>query len=198
MGLPPRGRGRVKANRPTLSTVGITPAWAGKSQYQQYLNGEFEDYPRVGGEEKSELCNYAAAYGLPPRGRGRGWSAHAGLLRVGITPAWAGKRLSINQLPFLSADYPRVGGEEPSMRRRTRWPAGLPPRGRGRVPFGDARRGVGGITPAWAGKRIGDGHPADVPEDYPRVGGEELSGTVTSISSWGLPPRGRGRGCRVT
>ena len=50
-GSPPRGRGKDSFIVHCHACVGITPAWAGKSEIQQVyaiLNG---DHPRVGGEK---------------------------------------------------------------------------------------------------------------------------------------------------
>ena len=66
----------------------------------------------MGGEEACSIFFAVSSKGLPPRGRGRVGLVGLGGRESGITPAWAGKRLSINQLSFLSTDYPRVGGEE--------------------------------------------------------------------------------------
>ena len=65
-------------------------------------------------------------------------------------------------------------GEE-KLGLRFYWPfsLGSPPRGRGKVRSLNARDGLDGITPAWAGKSccpfIGCGRCGD----HPRVGGEK-------------------------
>ena len=90
-----------------------------------------------------------------------------------------------------------MGGEEDIGTEEAIKMEGLPPRGRGRVPFGDARRGVGGITPAWAGKRVPASYRRPKTKDYPRVGGEEREPPRAIRSKNGLPPRGRGRVCSL-
>ena len=48
---PPRGRGKVIAQRHALFGVGITPAWAGKSGAGYADKGRPGDHPRMGGEK---------------------------------------------------------------------------------------------------------------------------------------------------
>ena len=50
-GLPPRGRGRVLLPIIHLTSVRITPAWAGKRSATTGTRSSRRDYPRVGGEE---------------------------------------------------------------------------------------------------------------------------------------------------
>ena len=70
---------------------------------------------------------------------------------------------------------------------------GSPPRARGRDGHGVFFAPLFGITPACAGKssrwcrRIGS------PRDHPRVRGEETLSTSASLTTWGSPPRARGR-----
>ena len=93
-GSPPRGRGKVAGNEIPGDVLGITPAWAGKS------NGVFElcsgrgDHPRVGGEKTMKGVAECCEMGSPPRGRGKDVRLGAGKALGGITPAWAGKSRS--------------------------------------------------------------------------------------------------------
>ena len=73
--------------------------------------------------------------GLPPRGRGRADVRGETVERVGITPAWAGKRRPHEPVGADAGDYPRVGGEEDTLRGKELEDMGLPPRGRGRDRF---------------------------------------------------------------
>ena len=72
--------------------------------------------------------------------------------QYGITPARAGKRISLSREPSMRRDHPRVGGEKLSCCVSTLAGKGSPPRGRGKVPRFVACAGRIGITPAWAGK----------------------------------------------
>ena len=151
-GLPPRGRGRVSRSRGGAGVAGITPAWAGKSSFSLLCLGMCRDYPRVGGEEEPLCACDLTAYGLPPRGRGRGGNVGGFTRSFGITPAWAGKSRFARGTLKRYRDYPRVGGEEFPCRRFMMTRIGLPPRGRGRGQHPLRHRIGNGITPAWAGK----------------------------------------------
>ena len=155
------------------------------------------DYPRVGGEEVLWELEYAAAAGLPPRGRGRVGDVQDGAVGGRITPAWAGKRARRGGAGTRAQDYPRVGGEESLTDIRVGTEPGLPPRGRGRGLDGFCCRCNRGITPAWAGKSCIPVAVCGLVWDYPRVGGEEFFVPNRLIWDNGLPPRGRGRGCRA-
>ena len=50
-GSPPRGRGKVVLNCKSLPQLGITPAWAGKSETVCLPVLRRWDHPRVGGEK---------------------------------------------------------------------------------------------------------------------------------------------------
>ena len=50
-GSPPRGRGKGLPPEQRIRRPRITPAWAGKSKYNQLTRGHFQDHPRVGGEK---------------------------------------------------------------------------------------------------------------------------------------------------
>ena len=51
IGSPPRGRGKVEDWVDILETLGITPAWAGKSCQLAAESAPGWDHPRVGGEK---------------------------------------------------------------------------------------------------------------------------------------------------
>ena len=78
---------------------------------------------------------------------------------LGITPAWAGKRLCLYITIRARGDHPRVGGEKLANYLLEPLDKGSPPRGRGKVHFCFGGPHCVGITPAWAGKsRRGDRH----------------------------------------
>ena len=158
-GSPPRRRGKGLRRHQQDRGPGITPAWAGKSRCRSRPGNTGWDHPRVGGEKQSRTLANARPRGSPPRGRGKVPQAAMKRRFLGITPAWAGKSWRASNRTERPEDHPRVGGEkhgrtEPRRRRR-----GSPPRGRGKAGPTAIVNGVGGITPAWAGKR---------PESRPR------------------------------
>ena len=92
LGSPPRGRGKVSLVVLTLSVIGITPAWAGKSAFLVVGHVLGGDHPRVGGEKLDVSLRADDLEGSPPRGRGKDHGVAVAEGVEGITPAWAGKR----------------------------------------------------------------------------------------------------------
>ena len=70
-GSPPRGRGKALLTECRYGVVGITPAWAGKSNNQPATSGICRDHPRVGGEKHPMFRMICGCGGSPPRGRGK-------------------------------------------------------------------------------------------------------------------------------
>ena len=112
----------------------------------------------------------------------------------GITPAWAGKRLSPVTPYNPPSDHPRMGGEKTFASRSIICMKGSPPRRRGKAHRqgreGRSRR----ITPAWAGKRARRPSWSYGGGDHPRMGGEKVSSFALAFDHRGSPPRGRGKG----
>ena len=147
----------------------------------------------MGGEKLSYSVISISREGSPPRGRGKVKVQIAQGPKMGITPAWAGKRPHTCGPCAAQEDHPRVGGEKLAARRCSASILGSPPRGRGKGVLIFPRRAAVGITPAWAGKRrrAGGGTPAR--QDHPRVGGEKKMYRTAGACFSGSPPRGRGK-----
>ena len=129
-GSPPRGRGKESPSSSGSPVPGITPAWAGKSFLAGHRLRLAEDHPRVGGEKLTPDLQRWRELGSPPRGRGKAFHSFPQPVRLGITPAWAGKRRLAANLtgpgpagarPWPPQDHPRVGGE------KTRYAMKVPP-----------------------------------------------------------------------
>ena len=148
----------------------------------------------MGGEEGLSKNSPVPSTGLPPRGRGRERHVVGNTDKLGITPAWAGKRIFSALGRMAVGDYPRVGGEELRGLFRGQEAKGLPPRGRGRGIILLTHETLERITPAWAGKSSWLMWLHGFAKDYPRVGGEENPNLFEFLHDKGLPPRGRGRG----
>ena len=84
-------RGRDEGAKRAEICGGITPAYAGKSQYLLYLSQSLGDHPRVCGEEKKIYTPSEISLGSPPRMRGRAHPLSLGIPDKRITPAYAGK-----------------------------------------------------------------------------------------------------------
>ena len=112
----------------------VSPAYAGKSM----MSLVFPLHPR----------------GSPPRMRGKAKYSKLMLIPHRITPAYAGKS---NQFAVNGADikdHPRVCGEKKKEVRTMLLQKGSPPRMRGKGNVFRVFADIGGITPAYAGKRL--------------------------------------------
>ena len=145
-------RGKAIQGHPLPLECGITPAYAGKSVRIAPVFITHRDHPRVCGEKRFSAVFQRAMSGSPPRMRGKEDRVLRGVLRVGITPAYAGKRDILNFTHDFTGDHPRVCGEKyMGVPTKVKKP-GSPPRVRGK---GQAACEVVvefGITPACAGK----------------------------------------------
>ena len=91
--------------------------------------------------------------GSPPRRRGKVLRELVRGHALGITPAWAGKRIWRSPHERFFQDHPRVGGEKSFAASSLRRGLGSPPHGRGKVVEICDVVALVGITPARAGKR---------------------------------------------
>ena len=132
--------------------------------------------------------------GSPPRARGKGGVYEIPAHRRGITPACAGKRVSVTALQPVRRDHPRVRGEKIRAACRRRLTRGSPPRARGKVCQLADLALLGGITPACAGKRMMRSCWRAHLRDHPRVRGEKPCSSSKSAVARGSPPRARGKG----
>ena len=193
LGSPPRMRGKGNVPGKELGTTRITPAYAGKSPAVDGKNPSPGDHPRVCGEKAQPRAGSRRVRGSPPRMRGKDRSAARASNGNGITPAYAGKSLTIQKMTTRSRDHPRVCGEKCMSRCRRRRAEGSPPRMRGKVVALLCGISRTRITPAYAGKsgRPGNGRP--YPQDHPRVCGEKPSRKALRNTALGSPPRMRGK-----
>ena len=152
LGSPPRGRGKGQHGILVPVRHGITPAWAGKSLFCFTAAVPIQDHPRVGGEKSISIRFAQDAAGSPPHRRGKAFRQTGLLLPAGITPAWAGKRLSPVTPYNPPSDYPRAGGEKVQLRSGKQTQKGSHPHGRGKGRRVVDHHPLPRITPAWAGK----------------------------------------------
>ena len=92
-GSPPRMRGKVPAGLCQIIGFGITPAYAGKSTNSELSSPCTRDHPRVCGEKHTKGQTRPRVAGSPPRMRGKAFMFWPSAVFMGITPAYAGKRL---------------------------------------------------------------------------------------------------------
>ena len=193
-GSPPRMRGKEFQFRGTLPDVGITPAYAGKSQTTVCFNNVTRDHPRVCGEKVIPCTPGLHIQGSPPRMRGKEKSPKKPVMARGITPAYAGKSRAGVCIVGDFGDHPRVCGEKDTNQITLTRGQGSPPRMRGKVKLRPSPAGGGRITPAYAGKRVADDHLYGAQWDHPRVCGEKDGLNLILLGITGSPPRMRGKG----
>ena len=153
-GSPPRVRGKGHSEPGGAGGGGITPAYAGKSMGALIADAAERDHPRMCGEKTSASSLFNTAAGSPPRVRGKELRVETCFSHDGITPAYAGKRVSRSRAKTGEWDHPRVCGEKTVIHKNDRIAQGSPPRVRGKVlGTGKGCDGVG-ITPAYAGKSM--------------------------------------------
>ena len=112
IGSPPRMRGKVRLPCRWAISLRITPAYAGKSQTASLAACKTRDHPRVCGEKSKTPIYDSLAEGSPPRMRGKADASINHLILEGITPAYAGKRVSVCWAGAVCWDHPRVCGEK--------------------------------------------------------------------------------------
>ena len=111
----------------------ITPAYAGKSRMLCKAASQVWDHPRMCGEKLETFFKDNWPKGSPPRVRGKGQSGGRGLPGVGITPAYAGKRIKLRKRHSICGDHPRVCGEKTRSARLSTRASGSPLRVRGKA-----------------------------------------------------------------
>ena len=151
-GTPPRARGKESQIFALSVSKGNTPACAGKSYTTIHGISGFWDHPRVRGGKHPPGSELMGGQGSPPRARGKGPAAMVVQRGGGITPACAGKSLSVYDRGYRPWDHPRVRGEKGRSPRRSSASWGSPPRARGKAGLVTGALCEQGITPACAGK----------------------------------------------
>ena len=86
------------------------------------------------------------------RGKARFSKMSASVSR--ITPAYAGKRLTLHKIWQTVRDHPRLCGEKGAFPALSHRELGSPPPMRGKVSVKLDALATAGITPAYAGKRL--------------------------------------------
>ena len=71
IGSPPLARGKLKCNATANGTARITPACAGKTDFVGKKGVNYEDHPRLRGENLQILCTFTNERGSPPLARGK-------------------------------------------------------------------------------------------------------------------------------
>ena len=113
-GSPPPMRGKVVRAIPDILRKRITPAYAGKSLYRSLAACGRWDHPRLCGEKEAAASAVWRRSGSPPPMRGKGNRIFDADSWAGITPAYAGKSLTVFAWCCHDWDHPRLCGEKVS------------------------------------------------------------------------------------
>lgn len=113
-GSPLRVRGKILSYPGRNSAPRITPASAGKRQTRSCGSREPRDHPRGYREKIRPQSISSRNTGSPPQVRGKARSGWCGRVRHRITPADAGKSLTLFRFKIADANHPRGCGEKSS------------------------------------------------------------------------------------
>ena len=105
-------RGKAYVLREDLPHVGITPAYAGKSEKARNCVIFTGDHPRLCGEKWYNNRRGELYVGSPPPMRGKVGVPAPAAVFAGITPAYAGKRQAVYHRCRTAKDHPRLCGEK--------------------------------------------------------------------------------------
>ena len=172
---------------------GITPADAGKTSRRRGELQASKDHPRGCGENSECRCRAVCGVGSPPRMRGKPAFTTASIAAIRITPADAGKTISLSRAVFRIWDHPRGCGENYISTTKSSRYLGSPPRMRGKPVHPDDSRDCARITPADAGKTQRGHFFQRSFQDHPRGCGENIKIGVIARRKVGSPPRMRGK-----
>ena len=192
-GSSPHGRGKPTRWRGRLTSPGLIPAWAGKTDRRSRPAWAARTHPRMGGENGAASSCQAPRHGSSPHGRGKPVSEWAAKRRWRLIPARAGKTPEwIGRLVGRAA-HPRAGGENPPALIATWWAGGSSPRGRGKRLASSVRASWARLIPARAGKTRMRTLSISPSRAHPRAGGENRPSRLRPWSANGSSPRGRGK-----
>ena len=192
-GSPPHMRGKDIRGVVQNVLFGITPAYAGKRPRSTSCFLPCWDHPRICGEKHGPPPRLPLFLGSPPHMRGKAAGRTRRRCYHGITPAYAGKRYSRRCPECPVWDHPRICGEKAALHFLLFAMLGSPPHMRGKVYRCGDRGADGGITPAYAGKRVQHSLFGLLGRDHPRICGEKLFFCWFASARLGSPPHMRGK-----
>ena len=134
-----------------LTSMGITPAYAGNTEVCYMSERACRDHPRLRWEYQYFPARGKNEVGSPPLTRGIRPSFSVLLEPSRITPAYAGNTSSLPRFLTRSWDHPRLRGEYPPSNRFLMVEKGSPPLTRGIRKINLHLIFSARITPAYAG-----------------------------------------------
>ena len=186
-------RGKLLHELQRQIPVGITPADAGKTWMLHGISKTAQDHPRGCGENMKAFESVSAAWGSPPRMRGKLTARCGKKYPDRITPADAGKTSFSYHAMRRSRDHPRGCGENQYGEQKCDWDMGSPPRMRGKHNATHQSIADNRITPADAGKTMLCCTIPTARSYHPRGCGENEAVKYFVKPAAGSPPRMRGK-----
>ena len=168
-------RGKEQMNAEIVTSIRITPAYAGKSSCPNRPYQQRQDHPRLCGEKSACTRVSLQWIGSPPPMRGKAETFAVTDFFIGITPAYAGKSGMGLVYTQSEQDHPRLCGEKQKCSSLSEIPYGSPPPMRGKEYLWRHDKKNGGITPAYAGKSPRSPAATGTIRDHPRLCGEKQS-----------------------
>ena len=131
--------------------------------------------------------------GSPPQVRGKRNNRFHANHMCRITPAGAGKTVTVQSIISQSTDHPRRCGENLNQHSDKRLRRGSPPQVRGKRFLRAETTVCTRITPAGAGKTYRQHEHVETAEDHPRRCGENTLAVLIAHLEPGSPPQVRGK-----
>ena len=147
-------RGKPKLLNSVCISSRITPAGAGKTIITGHQSTKSRDHPRRCGENQKTVRRKILRVGSPPQVRGKPHVKAVVTASGRITPAGAGKTVSLVEPPPAVRDHPRRCGENTVDAGNNVPSLGSPPQVRGKHSILRLGGQPPRITPAGAGKTI--------------------------------------------
>ena len=167
-------RGKLPGPGPGQRTLGLIPAYAGKTHGRGERIHVDRAHPRVCGENKIRDSARFRVAGSSPRMRGKLAGGVIGVQYAGLIPAYAGKTCGRRHRRPIRRAHPRVCGENCAWCLMWAGRGGSSPRMRGKPGVVCRRRGLRGLIPAYAGKTGVGLFLGSCDTAHPRVCGENI------------------------
>ncbi len=187
---------RTRGTRPDRLTQRrgrrFIPAYAGNTDIPPPGPWNTPVHPRVRGEHFPPVLDVTTICGSSPRTRGTHGAGKGEGIAIRFIPAYAGNTLRADRPAIDTSVHPRVRGEHVPVSAQATHLDGSSPRTRGTHAGCACFPALERFIPAYAGNT--GRHPARnrLCSVHPRVRGEHMSFTITSVALTGSSPRTRG------
>ena len=151
-GTSPRMRGKPGLPRPGQQLIRNIPAYAGKTGILENASSHASEHPRVCGENLTIVSTSPPMRGTSPRMRGKLFTTSMLTGAIRNIPAYAGKTKHTCHNAHVSAEHPRVCGENHRVKLAREVAEGTSPRMRGKRRFTMTGSLIVRNIPAYAGK----------------------------------------------